>query len=170
MNGASRSPTPVHMRNPDKPSHCINVRWAAWNGSISPTPMVSVLRPIVNETTPLSSTSVPLLVSQDCEGSCTAITEADNHSCCASPIRAAATDEAHDQHQYHGACKSHDDLADDRVADYHELNVEHASEEATQKRSQDSDDDVAEQAESVTQRNAAGKETRHKAYQAPNQN
>src|ERR1700674_211713 len=136
---------------------------------MSATPMVSVLLPTVNETVCPSRTSLPLLVSHDCARSCTTITEIENRSCGAPPIHTAATDHAHDQHQYHGTRKGHNDLADNRVADYHEIDVEEAREEAPQKRSQDSHDDVAEDAEPVTQRNAAGKETGHKPHQAPDQ-
>src|ERR1700674_412907 len=110
---------------------------------MSATPMVSVLSPIVNETIRPSNKSVPLLVCHDCARSCTSITEIANRSCSAPSIRAPATDEAYDQHQYHRACKGHDDLADNRVADHHELDVQEAREEAPQKRYQDSHDEVS---------------------------
>jgi hypothetical protein len=112
-----------------------------------------------------------LLVSQLCARSGMSITEMETtlRSCRAPPLHIAATDEAHDQHQYHRACKGHDDLADNRVADYLELDVEEAREEAPQKCSQDSHDDVAEEAKPMTQRNAAGKETRNQPYEAPDQ-
>src|ERR1700675_1156153 len=147
MKGATRSPTPVHIRKPDQPSHCIRVRWPASNGSMSPTPMVSALLPIVNETICPSSTSVPLLVSHERPRDCIFITDMENLSRSAPPIRAAATDEAHDKHQYHRAGKSHDDLTDDRVADHHEVDMQETGEEAPQKRSQDAHDDVAKDAE-----------------------
>src|ERR1700694_782217 len=136
---------------------------------MSATPMVSVLSPIVNETIRPSNKSVPVLVCHDRAGSCTSITEIKHRSCSAPSICAAATDEAYDQHQYHRACKGHDDLADNRMADDHELDVEKAREEAPQKRSQDSHDDVAEEAEPVAKRNAAGQEAGHEPHQAPDQ-
>src|ERR1700674_2970484 len=101
--------------------------------------MASVLRPTVNVTSGPSSTSVPLLVSQVC-----AVIR--GPSCRAAPLQVAPTHEAHDQQQDHGAGKGHDDLADDRVADDHKFDVKQAGQEASQKRSQDSHDDVAEEA------------------------
>src|SRR5580704_952245 len=139
---------------------------------MSATPMVSVLLPIVNDSTWPSSKSVPLLVSHDRARCPTSTTEIGDWSCSAPPIRATAANEAHNQHQDHGARKRHDDLADNRVADDHELDVEEASEEAPEKRSQDANDDVAKDAEPVTQRNAAGRNpatspTRHQIKIVP---
>src|SRR5229473_307310 len=77
--------------------------------------------------------------------------------------------QAHDQEQDYRARERHDHLADDRVADHLDVDVEDARQEAADERADDPDDDVPEQPQPVAQRDAAGEESRHQPDETPDQ-
>src|SRR6267378_899806 len=85
------------------------------------------------------------------------------------PACPRASEQPYDEEQEHRACESHDHLADDRMADDLHVDVENGRQETTYKRADDSDDDVAEQPQAVTERNAAGQKACHEPNQQPDQ-
>src|SRR5580704_6408227 len=121
MKGANSSPMPVHMKKPDQPIHCSKVRCPASTDLTSASAMVSILRPMVIETIWPSSASVPFLVSQI---SWLMKMRLGLSSRRAAPSHSSAREDAHEQQQNYGACKSHDHLADNRVAEHLHLDVE----------------------------------------------
>src|SRR5450759_303884 len=121
IKGANRSPTPVHMKNPDQPSHCIRVRRPASTDLMSASAMFSTWRPRVIDTNWPSKARVPFLVAQvwwliPMRGRL--------RSRRATPSRPASRENAYDQQQNYRAGKGHDHVADDRVAEYLHLDVE----------------------------------------------
>src|SRR3989442_11267687 len=86
-----------------------------------------------------------------------------------SPACSRASEQPHDQEQEHRARERHDHLADDRVADDLHVDVENGRQEATEKGANDAYDDVAEQSEAVTERNAAREKAGHEPDEQPDQ-
>src|ERR1700730_18594036 len=85
------------------------------------------------------------------------------------PACPRASEQPHDKEHEHRARERHDHLADDRVADDLHVDVENGRKEATYKRADDADDDVAEQPQAVTERNAASQKARNETDQQPDQ-